>query len=209
MGQETLYSRSFSGVPATKGIAAVILAFFLLGVAVPSTRSIFTLVPGHTIPPHFYIWNLVTSGFCEISIINAIISLACLLVYGKFLETFWGSREYLKFILIVITFSGIASFFMMMIFFVFFRSEGLWFNPSLGGFSSGVAGFTIAIKQLIPDEQLIPGADILRGKHASLIFLVYGISFSFFKIIPLETMSFSVFWIANFLDLSSILSEER
>jgi hypothetical protein len=54
----------------SKAIAIVLGTLYLLGALFGSAKDYLALVPGYTIPPHFYVWNIFTAGFFELSIFN-------------------------------------------------------------------------------------------------------------------------------------------
>ncbi|URE16153.1 serine threonine-protein kinase [Musa troglodytarum] len=60
-----------------------------------------------TIP---FAWNLITAGYVEQSILGVAISTVGLLLLGKWLEPLWGSKEFLKFIIVVNLLTSICVF---------------------------------------------------------------------------------------------------
>jgi len=66
----------------------------------------------------------------------------------------WGSKEFLRFVIVVNSFSGLASFLLMVLLYMFLGDPELWFTSTLTGFSASLAGFTVAIKQLNPEQEI-------------------------------------------------------
>jgi len=179
----------------SKIIAISLICFYILGRIIPEADSIFGLVPGFTGPPHFYVWNLITSGYYENSLINLGFHVVALLLFGKYLEPIWGSREFLKFIILVNALCGVATFFFMVFLYLVSRSEVLWFKIVLCGFSSVLAGFTVAMKQMVPEQEIkLLFAISVRVKSLPLILLLVQVAF-FTLGFPSETLPFMFFGI--------------
>jgi len=190
------FSNPFTNIPLlSKGIAATLVFMYLTGIFVPLSEDFLALVPGYTIPPHFYIWNVLTAGYFEISLFSTLLDSVAVLFIGKFLEPIWGSKEYLRFIVIVNVICGICTFLFMVLLYYIMADPDLWFE-SICGFSSVIAGFTVAAKQIIPEQEIRMFCAIsVRAKYLSgililinLTFLLLGISshsfsFTFFGVI--------------------------
>jgi membrane associated rhomboid family serine protease len=81
-----------------KGLALVLVVGHLVVQFIPATVPYLALIPARTIP---FAWNLITSGYFELSVYGVVFSTVSLLFMGKFLEPVWGSTEFLKFIFVV------------------------------------------------------------------------------------------------------------
>jgi len=142
----------FAGIPRlTKGIAVLILLLFLAGNFFNVT-PILALIPGTTFFSPYYVWNIITSGFFEVSAITLVINIVSILMFGKYLEPIWGSLEFLKFILAINFLSGIAVFLTMIFLYMPSQEEALLYTYYWCGFSGVSMGFTVALKQLMPDQ---------------------------------------------------------
>jgi len=76
------------------------------------------------------------------------------------------------------TIAGAASFILMVILYAIIRNEYLLFNSNLCGFAGVIGGFTVAVKQLIPEQEIkIFFALSMRAKHLPGVTLLLGIAF--------------------------------
>jgi len=173
-------------------LAVVVTSASLLGWLLPSSLGFLALIPGYTIPPHFYVWNIVTGGYLEISLFLLFLDVVGLLLFGRYLEPIWGKKEFLRFILLVNALSGLGTFFLMMFLFVISGSTSLWFKPRCG-FSAVLSSFAVALKQLSPEQEIkFLSATSLRAKHLPGIFLLV---YSALLVLgfPFETIPLSLF----------------
>lgn len=184
--------RGLGGIPRVSRVLCVVLVVvYVIGVVLPWSRDFVALVPGYTIPPHFYVWNLFTSGYVEVSGITAVVDVASLVVFGKYLEPLWGHREYLRFVVVVNFLCGLATFVSMLLLFFATGSVNAWFMPR-AGFSGVISGFTVALKQLVPEQDIpIAVAFSLRAKHLPTIALLASLGFAVLGF-SLESLPFSM-----------------
>ncbi|XP_024397883.1 rhomboid-like protein 19 [Physcomitrium patens] len=172
----------------SKGLAVVLVAGYLANVILPHTISVtFSLIPGKFIP---FVWNIITAGYLETSIFGLGTSIVALLLAGKHLEPFWGSKEFVKFIAFVNLFTC-ASTFVLAIFLYFISRQGNYLYAPISGFHGVVAGFLVAVKQIIP-EQEIPALK-LRVKWSPSVFVAFAILSSLFSPEPMQFVPFVVF----------------
>jgi len=178
--------------PISRGLAGLISFLFILGIVFPSMKNVLALVPGYTIPPHFYVWNIFTSSYYEVSTINAVANAVSLLWYGKYLEAIWGPKEFFKFIVIVNSLCGVGTFCVMVILYILSGDLGLWFDSRICGFSGAIAGFAVAMKQLIPEQELIPNFPLIRAKHSFAMLILLNVALISFAFIPSESIFFTL-----------------
>ncbi|XP_066373748.1 rhomboid-like protein 19 [Miscanthus floridulus] len=76
-----------------------------------------------------------------------------LLFCGKDIELVWGHKEFLKFIILVNSICGILPFCFAIGLFYVTRKESFLVTP-LSGFHGCLAGFLVALKQLLPNLEL-------------------------------------------------------
>lgn len=123
-----------------------------------------------------------------------ILNVAALWISGKYLEAFWGTKEFVKFILLISALSGLGSFITNTILFLFRNLESSWFPIiPFGGFGGIISAFSVAGKQLIPDHEVIFLLFIpIKIKHVPIILLIIN---TFYHIIgfPSTTLSFIFF----------------
>ncbi|KAG0576582.1 hypothetical protein KC19_5G091300 [Ceratodon purpureus] len=179
----------FSGFTRlSKGLAAVLVTGYLANAVFPHTISdAFALIPGRFIP---YVWNIITAGYLETSIFGLVPSIGALLLAGRHLEPFWGSKEFMKFIVYVNLFTC-ASTFVLAVFLYFITRQGDYLYAPISGFHGILAGFLVAVKQIGP-EQEIPVLK-LRAKWAPSLFVSFGILSSLFFPAPIQIVPFIVF----------------
>ncbi|CAK9251297.1 unnamed protein product [Sphagnum jensenii] len=82
-----------------------------------------------------------------------ILSIAALLIVGRLLEPLWGSKEFLKFIIFV-HFYASASIFVLAIFLYYVSRREDFLYVSVSGFHGVLAGFLVAVKQIMPDQEV-------------------------------------------------------
>lgn len=166
----------------------VLVTGYLANVLLPHTISdTFSLIPGKFIP---FVWNIITAGYLETTIFGLGASVLALLLAGKHLEPFWGSREFIKFIVFVNLFTC-ASTFALAIFLYFTTRRGDYLYAPISGFHGVLAGFLVAVKQISP-EQEIPALK-LRAKWSPSLFVIFSIVSSFLSAEPIQFVPFIVF----------------
>lgn len=133
-----------------KGLAVILVAGYVLLQVFPSAVTYVALIPARTIP---FAWNLMTAGYIEHSLPGVVISTVGLLLLGKLLEPLWGSREFLKFIIVVNFLTSICVFVTAITLYYVTRQESYLYTP-LSGFQGVLSGFLVGIKQIIPDQEL-------------------------------------------------------
>ncbi|EGG24491.1 transmembrane protein [Cavenderia fasciculata] len=168
----------------SKTIGAILGVFLFLGVFFYQyTSPFFALNAARVGPPEFKLWTLFTAGFYDYSIIGGILNIILLMIFGKQFEPIWGSTEFMKFISIVNIFSGLCVFLYFIFYYSITGQSSVLYEANSCGFSGVIAGFTVVLKQLFP-EQIIPiffGVNI-RAKHLpsiyvliTLVFMVIGL----------------------------------
>eukprot|EP01052_Picozoa_sp_SAG31_P046415 SAG31_NODE_8869_length_1370_cov_2.208497_3_plen_179_part_00 len=90
-------------------LAALLLGLYLLLAAFPTLLYGIALVPANTMASHLFVWNVATAGFTNDSLVGVVAGIAVTLIVGKILENLWGTRELLRFTLIVDAAMGAAT----------------------------------------------------------------------------------------------------
>ena len=106
-----------------------------------------------------------------------VLSLATLFVVGKYLEPFWGMREFVKFVVMVNAWSGLGCVIWNVGAFVTSSTEGatalLFPLVPYGGFGGVVSAFAVVGRQLIPEHEMpILGVIPFRMKHVPFLLLI-------------------------------------
>ncbi|CAI5527999.1 unnamed protein product, partial [Closterium sp. Naga37s-1] len=103
-----------------------------------------------TIP---FAWNLVTAGLFERHLFTLVPDVIALLFLGRIVEPVWGSREFLRFVLIVSTLTTVCTFIAMVTAY-YFTFQGYFLYEPISGFHGVVAGLLVGVKQLMPDHDI-------------------------------------------------------
>ncbi|WOL08082.1 hypothetical protein Cni_G16834 [Canna indica] len=175
-----------------KGLAVVLVGGFALLQIFPSFLPYLALIPSRTIP---FTWNLITAGYIEQSIIGVTISTVGLLLLGKLLEPLWGSKEFLKFIMLVNVLTSICVFVTAIALYYITRQERYLYTP-FSGFHGVLSGFLVGIKQILPDQELLK----IKAKWMPTLVALISVATSFFtmdSVSYLPTLLFGMYisWI--------------
>eukprot|EP00850_Spirogloea_muscicola_P024033 SM000426S15720 [mRNA] locus=s426:9334:10934:- [translate_table: standard] len=84
---------------------------------------------------------------------NLVVDVLALLFVGRLVEPIWGSKEFLRFIVVVNTALAAATFATMIALFYATYSENFLY-ARISGFHGVVAGLLVAVKQLMPDQEI-------------------------------------------------------
>ncbi|KAJ6818460.1 rhomboid-like protein 19 [Iris pallida] len=155
-----------------KGLAVVLVAGYALVQFLPSAVSYLALIPARTIP---FAWNLITAGYIEQSLIGVAVSTVGLLFFGKLLEPLWGTREFLKFIIVVNFLTSICVFVTAIGLYYITTKESYLYTP-VSGFGGVLSGFLVGLKQIIPDQEL----SILKIKWLPTLVILLSVAIGFF-----------------------------
>lgn len=148
-----------------------------------SLNEYLCIIPGKLLPPNFWLWTLATHSFIETSIFQVITDLILIFLYTKMLEPLWGTKECLIFYAVCTISVGICTCFVYLAIFAINFQEKLIFNTKICGLASLIGGFSVAIKQIMPDTVIL-AIGILRLKQddiplllvlASIIFELIGL----------------------------------
>ncbi|KAJ3698076.1 hypothetical protein LUZ61_001781 [Rhynchospora tenuis] len=164
-----------------KGLAVILVLGFAFIQILPSAVAYLALIPSRTIP---FAWNLFTAGYIEQTIPGVLLSTIGLLVFGKLLEPLWGSKEFLKFIIVVNLLTSVCIFVTAILFYYFTTQENYLYTP-LSGFHGVLSGFLVGMKQILPDQEL--NFLKIKAKWIPSLVAVVSIAASFFTT---EAMSY-------------------
>jgi membrane associated rhomboid family serine protease len=133
-----------------KGLVVVLIGGYVLLQLLPSSLNYLAIIPSKTIP---YVWTVFTAGYIEQVLPGAIGSSLGLLFCGKDIEPVWGRKEFLKFIILVNSICGVLAFCFAIGLYYVTGKESFLVTP-LSGFHGCLAGFLVALKQLLPNLEL-------------------------------------------------------
>lgn len=130
-----------------------------------------TVIPGKLLPPNFFLWTLVTHSFIEVRFFELITDCFIIILYSKMLEPLWGAIECVKFYFIITILVAISTAFFYFFAFAISFQENLLFSISIHGMAGLLGGFSVAIKQIMPDT-IILNASFIRIKQDLLPMLL-------------------------------------
>jgi len=173
--------------PVSKGLAAILTLSYAIQLIFPPLRphllSFFGLVPGSVIVKP---WQVLTSGLIEGNIIGLILSITGLLFLARIIEPHYGTRSFLKFLLASLAACGTMTFICLTFWYyiiTIFENRGngdhlsqagyLLYNP-ICGFQGGLAAMLVAVKQVIPDNEvsLFGGALYFKARHLPTVYIL-------------------------------------
>ncbi|KAI9741377.1 MAG: hypothetical protein M1834_003094 [Cirrosporium novae-zelandiae] len=166
----------------------------------PTTTWQNKLVPYLTIVPQFslyYPWVFVSAALVERNIFTLAFSALAIYYGGRYLERAWGSKEFIKFLLIVSFVPNLLTTVTYLFFFALTRNEYWGLSPIFSPLPL-VASFLVAFKQLVPEHTVTIFRGILkfRIKHFPFLFqltnLILSIIFTTPTPICLSAISFLV-----------------
>lgn len=107
---------SATSIPKVTRVLAALLALATALAHIPgfgkSLIDNFALIPSATLGQS-KLWNVVTGGFIDINPVEGILNVLLVLTMGKWIETSWGGRSFLVFIMIVNFLSASSTYAMM------------------------------------------------------------------------------------------------
>uniref|UniRef100_A0A1D1XS99 Transmembrane protein 115 n=1 Tax=Anthurium amnicola TaxID=1678845 RepID=A0A1D1XS99_9ARAE len=175
-----------------KGLALVLVGGYALLQIFPSAVNYLALIPATTIP---FAWNLITSGYLEQSLPGVIVVTLGLLFLGKLLEPIWGSREFMKFILVVNFLTSVCVFVTAIALYYITRQESYLYTP-ISGFHGVLSGFLVGIKQIMPDQEV--GLFFLlkiKAKWLPSLLVLLSVALSLFTVEALSYLPTQIFGI--------------
>lgn len=135
---------------------------------VPSIQELYvpllTLVPNHT-SLLAHPWTVLTTSFVESGLLTFAATFAVLLYTGRYIETLWGAREFVVYVLVVVAGSNMAAF-------CVFSGGAPDTVVLVTGASNIVVALLVAIKQRIPAHYLLFLDGNIRLKVALVPFML-------------------------------------
>ncbi|CBQ68846.1 conserved hypothetical protein [Sporisorium reilianum SRZ2] len=168
--------------PGTRLLTGALLAFttllFLLrlrtGLGFGTISAVqfpwLVIVPGASF---WYPWTLITSSFCESSVLEFLVSIVSLPLAARYLERQWGALELVKFAAVVLVGSNIIAWGLQLLLFGVFRKEPLIWGIQFHGLQALQTAFLVAFTQLIPEHQVqvLSGALKIRVKDLPMLYV--------------------------------------
>ncbi len=155
-----------------KFVCIAVLSCYFITFSESALRAL-AVTPGNVLPPNFWVWTYFTHSFVETHIWIVIVDIAVVVLYGKLLEPLWGAFEMLVFYLVVNLSVAVFSTFSYLIIYLVSRDPDFLFETHVHGLAGYVAGFAVAVKQVMPEHVLVNSPfGKLRNKHIPAIMLV-------------------------------------
>ncbi|PIA15106.1 DUF1751-domain-containing protein, partial [Coemansia reversa NRRL 1564] len=107
-----------------------------------------------------YPWTLLTAAFVEPNPVFLLCGLLTLVTIGSFLERQWGVRSYAAFLLVVAVVPALTATGLVILLYAVGGGAELLYKTQICGLAGVLSGFTIGLKQLVPDYNV----KLLRGK---------------------------------------------
>lgn len=159
---------------AFKTLCASLLFGYLL-TFIDKSPLYLSVIPGRLMPPSFFLWTLITHGFIEHQIFQVIINMFVILLYCKMLEPLWGTMECIKFYFIITIIVAVETTLSLILLYTITFKEVLIFNTLIHGLAGFIGGFSVAIKQIMPDTMLL-NFGVIRIKQDDLPLVILIIS---------------------------------
>ncbi|KAJ2784415.1 hypothetical protein H4R18_001125 [Coemansia javaensis] len=106
-----------------------------------------------------YPWTVATGPLTEPSPLLLACALAALATVGSFLERHWGGRSYAAFLAVVAAVPAAAAAVATIALYAVRRNAEFLYATPIGGLAGVAAGFTVGLKQLVPEHRV----KLLRG----------------------------------------------
>lgn len=163
-----------------KSIAVIVFFGYFLSF-VPSGMSYITVTPGYVLPPNFRFWSFLTHAFVEFHFWDVLADILVVTLFGKLLEPLWGAMDMLIYFLITNFCVAIATTFTYLIIYLATKNEDYLFETYIHGLAGYIAGFAVAVKQVMPDHVLIASPfGKCRNTHIPLILVMLVITLRLF-----------------------------
>mmetsp|Transcript_17813 Transcript_17813/g.69063 ORF Transcript_17813/g.69063 Transcript_17813/m.69063 type:complete len:337 (+) Transcript_17813:39-1049(+) len=162
----------------SKAISCVVLVLFMIGFLFPGTRSVFAITAEFFLASPTAFIKVFTAGFFEVSVISFLVNIVLFLMEGRYLEPIWGSKEFLKYVLLVNIATSISTYIAIVVLYMATMNEHFLYTHRWYGFSGITSGLTVAVKQASPDlEVRLFGAVPLGTKLVPLLIVCVNLVF--------------------------------
>lgn len=149
----------------------VIIGYFFSFIS--SAIPYITITPGYVMPPNFRVYSFIFYCFVELHFWHVLSDIAVIVLFGKLLEPLWGAPDMLLFFIITNIGVGIMTAFLYFFIYLVTLDEKYLFEVHIYGLAGYIAGFCVAVKQVMPDHCLatLPFGK-LRNTHIPITLLI-------------------------------------
>ncbi|KAI9279873.1 eukaryotic integral membrane protein-domain-containing protein [Sporodiniella umbellata] len=134
--------------PLTK---ALVSAVIVASIVEQRMTNLFSLLPGSVL---FTPWTILTAIFVEENLIVLPFSVIVLLFCGKYLERAWGSKELLKYVVIVGIIANVVTLLGQIVNYYVTGNPNVLYSIPINGMSGVFSAFLVAFKHLVPEHRL-------------------------------------------------------
>jgi membrane associated rhomboid family serine protease len=155
-----------------KTIACVVVVGYFLSY-ISSAVPYMTITPGYVMPPNARVYSFFMYCFIELHFWHVIADVAVVILCGKLLEPLWGAADMLLFFVVVNLGVGLMTAICYVFAYLVSLNEDYLFDVHIYGCAGYIAGFCVAVKQVMPDHCVatMPFGK-LRNTHIPLTLLV-------------------------------------
>lgn len=177
-----------SGI-VVKVIASVITLWYLLSFIsegfMQSTIPHITVTPGYVIPPNSRVYSFFTYWFVELHFWHVIADIAVVILCERLLMPMWGAPDMVLFFIVVNLGVGFMTAVVYLGVYLVTLNEDFLFDVHIHGLAGYIAGFCVAVKQVMPDHCIttLPLGK-LRNTHIPLTLLLITIILRLVHVLP-------------------------
>ena len=129
---------------------AVIIGYFLSFIT--SAIPFMTVTPGYVMPPNARVYSFFMYCFVELHFWHVLADIAVVVLCGKLLEPLWGAPDMLLFFVVVNLGVGVMTAIFYVGAYLVTLNEDYLFDVHIYGLAGYIAGFCVAVKQVMPDH---------------------------------------------------------
>lgn len=152
---------------------------------ISSAIPFITVTPGYVMPPNARVYSFFMYCFVELHFWHVLADISVVILCGKLLEPLWGAPDMLLFYVVVSLGVGIMTAVSYVFMYLVTLNSDYLFDVHIYGQAGYIAGFCVAVKQVMPDHCLatLPLGK-LRNTHIPLSLLVITILLRLLGLLP-------------------------
>lgn len=155
-----------------KALCALVCVGYFLSFS-ETAMHVLAILPGNLLPPNFWVWTMATHNLIETHWWVMMVDVMVLILYGKLLEPLWGAQEMVIFYAVVNLVVALLTTLTYLFLYLLVANTDLLFNTHVHGLAGYLAGFSVSVKQTMPDHVIINSSfGKLRNGHVPLLMVV-------------------------------------